>query len=53
MDAKNVYYALTAETVDSMKSLAEAQNDSILGTFAHTDTAGFDRLAADYRSRMS
>ena len=53
VDAKNVYYALTAETVDSMKSLAEAQNDSILGTFDHTDTAGFDRLAADYRSRMS
>ncbi len=53
MDSKNAFYSTTAQTVDSMKQLAEAQNDSLLGMFNRADTSGFDNLTNTYRDKMN
>lgn len=52
IDTKNAYYSLTAQTVDSMKSLAEEQNKSFMGQFNPTDTSAFDRTANLYRGKV-
>lgn len=49
VDAKNTYYSLTSQTVDSMKQLTEARNDSWMGQLNQQDTSGFDRLSQSYR----